>query len=139
MTTVKPQPLKMHDKLAEFEQTKAAHTESVRKMNEIGQAITRCHQGRQDALEQGKEAETSWRTRFRSLRGALTEEMKQEHSQRIAQRELAEEFSSLIDELELDQQQAMLGCCVSGKAYVDAFNKAFVDYAESVWQAELAA
>ncbi|WAT06449.1 hypothetical protein O1V64_10860 [Rouxiella badensis] len=123
--------------LGHFEEMKSVHTQEMLKLNDIGQALARCKKDLEATQEKSKEDETSWRSRFRSLRGEITNDMKQEHTQRIVQRELAEEYRALIDELELDQQSAMLSCCTSGKNYINAYNTAFVAYADSQWNAAM--
>ena len=124
-------------RIEEFGIKKAAHTAQMLKLNDIDASITRCEKERNEAIESGQEAETSWRTRFRSLRGAITPEMRAEHSQRIASRELAEEFTALIDDLEVEKQSEMLGAVSTAKAYVNAHNTAFTEYAESQWNAAM--
>lgn len=120
-----------------FSREKAAHTEKMLKINEINSSITRCEKERNDAIESGKEAETNWRTRFRSLRGAITPEMRAEHSQRIASRELADEFTALIEELELEKQSQMIIAVASARNYVHAHRSAFTTYAESQWDSAM--
>jgi len=137
MTTTTAKPLTIDDQLNYFEQKKGLHTQAMLRLNEIGQALTRCKKELQDTQAQSREEETSWRSRFRSLRGEITDAMRLEHTQRIARRELAQEFSALIEELELDQQQTMLDCCASGKEYVTAYNMAFVAYADNQWSAAM--
>lgn len=116
---------------------RAAHAEQMKIYNATRSDIARCEQERQAAIEAGKEAETSWRARFRSSRGNLTDELKAEHSQRIASRELAGEFTGLIEVLELDKQSNMLSCCVSGKRLVEAHNSALNAVADIYWQSAL--
>lgn len=120
-----------------FSSKKAAHTAQMLKLNDINASITRCEKERKDAIESGNEAESNWRTRFRGLRGAITPEMRAEHSQRIASRELADEFTALIEDLELEKQDEMLGAVSTAKAYVIAHNTAFTEYAESQWNAAM--
>ncbi|PPC64811.1 hypothetical protein C1Y41_09440 [Pantoea sp. ICBG 1758] len=123
--------------LAAFEQARTAHLEKMKEYNAICDDITRCTKEREAAIEAGKEAETNWRMRFRSLRGNLTDELKAEHSQRIASRELADEFTGLIDELELDKQFAMIGSCNTGLSYIDSHRAAFNEFADATWQSAL--
>lgn len=137
MTTTTSNSSDIDGYLNHFDAMKSAHTEAMLKLNDIGQALTRCKKDLEATQEKSKEDETSWRSRFRSLRGEITQEMKQEHTQRIVQRELAQEYSALIDEMELDQQFAMLSCCTSGKNYIRAYNDTFVAYAESQWNAAM--
>ncbi|PXW50006.1 hypothetical protein DFO55_1281, partial [Grimontella sp. AG753] len=125
--------------LEAFTQACDAHTASMKKLYDTEAAIRRCEQERQTALDESAEAEQSWRSRFRSLRGNLTHEMKAEHSQRVANRELAEEFTALIAELEDDKDRAMLGACGSAHQYTTAHNTAFTTYADGEWACALTA
>ena len=59
---------------------------SMQILKEIYTSIERCKQERQTAFDESTEAEQDWRSRFRTLRGSLTPEMKAEHSRRIASR-----------------------------------------------------
>lgn len=120
-----------------FSEAKAAHTAQMMKINDITAAIARSKKEREAAIENGKEAETSWRTRFRSLRGAITPELRAEHSQRIASRELADEFTGLIDELEFEREGEMIKAVHTGRAWVNAHNTAFTQYAEGQWDAAM--
>ena len=123
--------------LIRFEKARAEHTAQMTEFNSVVANITRCEKERQAAIEAGKEAESNWRTNFRKLRGNLTEELRTEHTQRIANRELADEFAGLLKELELDKQYAVLCCCTSGKKYVEAHKDAFTEFADSHWESAL--
>ncbi|HFK3743190.1 capsid protein [Citrobacter freundii] len=123
--------------LAALNEAKDAHTASMGKLSDIEASIQRCEQERQTALSESAQAEQDWRSRFRTLRGNLTPELKAEHSKRIASRELADEFTGLITELEKDKSHAMLGACSSGTAYISAHEKAFTTYANSEWKKAL--
>lgn len=76
--------------LAALNEAKDAHTASMGKLSDIEASIQRCEQERQIALSESAQAEQDWRSRFRTLRGNLTPELKAEHSKRIASRELAD-------------------------------------------------
>lgn len=77
------------DKLSTFTAARDTHAASMQVLKEIDKSIERCKQERQTALNESAEAEQDWRSRFRTLRGSLTPEMKAEHSRRIASRETA--------------------------------------------------
>ncbi|WP_414147355.1 hypothetical protein ACMGGR_16510 [Erwinia sp. BNK-24-b] len=113
------------------------HTAQMMKINDITAAIARSKKEREAAIENGKEAETNWRTRFRSLRGNLTDELRAQHSQRIVSRELAEEFTGLIEELEFEHEGEMIKAVQTGHAYVNAHNAAFTQYVEGQWEAAM--
>lgn len=133
MTTPKQKPAS----LERFEKAHAQHTERMKAYNGICADIARCEKEQQAAIEAGKEAESNWRTSFRNLRGNLTDELRAEHSQRIASRELADEFGGLLKELALDKQEAMLKCCGSGKEYVESHLEAFTGFEDAHWQSAL--
>ena len=125
--------------LEAFTQARDAHTVTMKKLYDTEAAIRRCGQERQTALDEGGVAEQSWRSRFRSLRGDITPEMKAEHVQRVASRELAEELAALITELEDDKDRAMLSACGSAHQYTTAHNTAFTTYADGEWACALTA
>ncbi|MGV8927528.1 MAG: hypothetical protein ACOH2G_17875 [Ewingella sp.] len=120
-----------------FDEAKVAHAGSMLRLNDISEAISRCTKERDQAQEQSKEAETNWRTRFRNLRGEMTEDLRNEHSQRISQMELAKEFADLIDDLALDQKTEILCCAGTAKKLLNAHKHAFVTYAEYQWSQAL--
>ena len=121
------------DKLSAFTAARDTHAASMQELKEIDTSIERCKQERQTALSESAEAEQDWRSRFRNLRGSLTPEMKAEHSRRIASRELADEFTGLIAELETDRTRAMLNACSTASKYLSAHDDAFTAYAGAEW------
>lgn len=133
MSTVENKPTS----LIRFENARAEHSAQMTEFISVVANITRCEKERQAAIEAGKEAESNWRTNFRKLRGNLTEELRAEHTHRIANRELADEFAGLLKELELDKQYAVLCCCTSGKKYVEAHKTAFTEFADLHWESAL--
>jgi len=121
------------DKLTVFTAARDSHATSMQALKEIDTSIERCKQERQTALDESAEAEQDWRSRFRTLRGNLTPEMKTEHSKRIASRELADEFTGLIAELETDRSRVMLNACSTGNNYRSAHGDVFTAYAGAEW------
>ncbi|WP_299998834.1 capsid protein [uncultured Cedecea sp.] len=124
---------KMNNALEAFSQAKSAHTENMLKLNDINAAITRSEKERQNALSESAKAEQNFRTRFRELRGMMTPELKAEHSQRVAGRELAEDITVVIAELEDDKMDIMLSACTSGDKYVSTHASALSVYARNEW------
>lgn len=59
--------------------------------------------------------------------------MKAEPSRRIASRELADEFTGLIAELETDRTRAMLNACSTGNKYRSVHGEVFTAYAGAEW------
>ncbi|WP_430691267.1 capsid protein [Klebsiella quasipneumoniae] len=123
----------INNALDAFNQAKSAHTENMLKLNDIEAAITHSEKERQNVLDDSAEAEQNWRARFRELRGMMTPELKAEHGQRVAGRELAEEFTALIDELNDDKARTMLTACTSGNEYISAHTVALSAYARNEW------
>ncbi|WP_317694443.1 hypothetical protein [Serratia sp. UGAL515B_01] len=98
-TKRKPDPTQdktLSDAIQVFLAAKAKHLSDSEEMESILAAIENCQQQKQAAQEEGQKAEGDWRSRFRQLRGAITDDMKQQHIQRIAQRELAVELDGLL-------------------------------------------
>ena len=121
------------DKLSVFTTARDTHAASMQVLKEIDTSIERCNRERQTAFDESAEAEQNWRSRFRTLRGSLTPEMKAEHSRRIASRELADKFTGLIAELETDRTRAMLNACSTASKYLSAHDDAFTAYASAEW------
>ncbi|CFR18399.1 aldehyde dehydrogenase [Yersinia frederiksenii] len=116
--------------LESFKAAKARHLKNEKTYEEIIASITRSQQKQRDAENQSQQADGTWRKLFRSLRGEMTEELQTEHIRRISQRELAQEFGHLIEELELDKSQVLLELCASAKPYKDTHREALMAYAK---------
>lgn len=123
--------------LEAFIQAKTEHDGNMQKLEDIGAEIIRKGQEREAILEESVKAEESWRSRFRQLRGVMTPEMKAERSQQVADRELAEEFGSLISEMEAEKEKVMESACYSGKGYIRTHYEALSAYAQNEWSAAL--
>ena len=123
--------------LEAFTQAKNDHADNMNRLKDIDAQISRNEEERKTVLEESVKAQDSWRTRFRQLRGAMTPEMKAEHSQQIAYRELAEEFSTLITQLEAEKEETMTNASYSGNRYISAHRDAFSAYAENEWAVAL--
>lgn len=120
--------------LEKFTQSKNDHADNMNKLKDVGAQIIRNEEERKTVLEESVKAQDSWRTRFRELRGAMTPEMKAEHSQQVAYRELAEEFSTLITQLKAEKEETMIKACHSGNSYISAHRDALSAYAQSEWR-----
>ncbi|HIH9402100.1 aldehyde dehydrogenase [Yersinia enterocolitica] len=115
--------------LENFKAAKAQHLKNEETYEEIIASIARSQQKQRDAENQSQQADGSWRKLFRSLRGEMTDELQTEHIRRISQRELAQEFGHLIEELELDKDYTSLQLCASAKPYKDTHKVALMEYA----------
>lgn len=124
------QDKKLADAVKVFLDAKARHQAYSEEMGNILTAIENCQQQKQAAKEEGQKAEGDWRLRFRQLRGAITDEMKQQHLDRIAQRELAGELDGLLAELELNKDRKALECSASANKLRLAHKEALVIYAQ---------
>ncbi|MBC3379447.1 hypothetical protein H8I69_10045 [Serratia fonticola] len=124
------QDKKLADAVQVFLDAKAKHQAYSEEMGNILTAIENCQQQKQAAKEEGQKAEGDWRLRFRQLRGAITDEMKQQHLDRIAQRELAGELDGLLAELELNKDRKALECSASASTLRLAHKEALVIYAQ---------
>lgn len=118
---------------------KAKHQSDIDEMESILNAINHCHQQKEATQSQSQQAEGEWRSRFRLLRGAMTEDMKQQHLQRIAQRELAGELDGLLAELELDKDRQTLACSASASRLHLAHKDALQAYASQEMSRSLSA
>ncbi|CFR30737.1 aldehyde dehydrogenase [Yersinia frederiksenii] len=116
--------------LESFKAAKAQHLKNEETYEEIMASIARSQQKQRDAETQSQQADGTWRKLFRSLRGEMTEELQTEHIRRISQRELAQEFGHLIEELELDKNSTLLKLCASAKPYKDTHREALMAYAD---------
>lgn len=123
--------------LESFKAAKAQHLKNEATYEDIIASIARSQQKQRDAENQSQHADGTWRKLFRSLRGEMTEELQTEHIRRISQRELAQEFGHLIEELELDKSQVLLELCASAKPYKDTHREALTAYANKEMMAAL--
>ncbi|NQF03044.1 hypothetical protein, partial [Escherichia coli] len=90
--------------LAQLEKARAAHLENARLMDETVKAIERAEQEK-NALAQadGNDAD-DWRTAFRAAGGVLSDELKQRHIERVARRELVQEYDNLAVVLNFERE-----------------------------------
>ncbi len=115
--------------LSSYKAAKAEHLKNEATYEDIIASIARSQQKQRDAENQSQQADGSWRKLFRSLRGEMTDELQTEHIRRISQRELAQEFGHLIEELELDKDYTSLQLCASARPYKDTHKVALMEYA----------
>ncbi|WP_145509561.1 aldehyde dehydrogenase [Yersinia rochesterensis] len=115
--------------LNSYKAAKAQHLKNEATYEDIIASIARSQQKQRDAENQTQQADGSWRKLFRSLRGEMTDELQTEHIRRISQRELAQEFGHLIEELELDKDYTSLQLCASARPYKETHKVALMEYA----------
>ncbi|MDA5522155.1 aldehyde dehydrogenase [Yersinia kristensenii] len=115
--------------LNSYKAAKAEHLKNEATYEDIIASIARSQQKQRDAENQSQQADGSWRKLFRSLRGEMTDELQNEHIRRISQRELAQEFGHLIEELELDKDYTSLQLCASARPYKETHKVALMEYA----------
>lgn len=103
--------------LAQLEKARAAHLENARLMDETVTAIERAEQEK-NALTQadGNDAD-DWRTAFRAAGGVLSDELKQRHIERVARRELVQEYDNLAVVLNFERERLKGACDSTATAY----------------------
>ncbi|MGA7588207.1 MAG: NAD-dependent aldehyde dehydrogenase [Rouxiella badensis] len=109
-TMNKDLPDNLAQKLKALNEARTAHNQNAQALTDVAAGIARCHQQKKDTEVESYEAESQWRTLFRTLRGEITPELQAQHHSRIAKRELAKEFDGLIEEMELDKIELHLKC-----------------------------
>lgn len=90
------------------------HGQVVADMENIEASIASCREQKQHAEAQSQQDDNGWRELFRKARGVMTGELKQQHIERIANREMIAELDNLIQELELDEARQKIMCSGSG-------------------------
>ena len=116
--------------LAQLEKARAAHLENARLMDETVTAIERAEQEK-NALAQadGNDAD-DWRTAFRAAGGVLSDELKQRHIERVARRELVQEYDNLAVVLNFERERLKGACDSTATAYRKAHHHLLSLYAE---------
>ncbi|HGF1814115.1 TPA: glycoprotein 3, partial [Escherichia coli] len=116
--------------LAQLEKARAAHLENARLMDETVTAIERAEQEK-NALTQadGNDAD-DWRTAFRAAGGVLSDELKQRHIERVARRELVQEYDNLAVVLNFERERLKGACDSTATAYRKAHHHLLSLYAE---------
>ncbi|ENH49350.1 putative glyco3, capsid size determination protein Sid [Escherichia coli p0305293.5] len=87
--------------LAQLEKARAAHLENARLMDETVTAIERAEQEK-NALAQADGKTLRLAHAFRAAGGVLSDELKQRHIERVARRELVQEYDNLAVVLNLN-------------------------------------
>lgn len=88
-------------------------------------------QSRKNALAQadGNDAD-DWRTAFRAAGGVLSDELKQRHIERVARRELVQEYDNLAVVLNFERERLKGACDSTATAYRKAHHHLLSLYAE---------
>ncbi|MEI7285064.1 capsid size determination protein [Pectobacterium carotovorum] len=107
-----------------------AHTVNASELDHIDTAIARAKEQKTNTEAENQLSDTDWRARFLAARGEMTEELKNQQLQRLAQRELAQEYDGLLAQLEIEQLRNKAKCYASAKDCCDAHACALRDYAE---------
>ncbi len=99
-------------------------------MDETVTAIERAEQEK-NALAQadGNDAD-DWRTAFRAAGGVLSDELKQRHIERVARRELVQEYDNLAVVLNFERERLKGACDSTATAYRKAHYHLLSLYAE---------
>ncbi len=117
--------------LAQLEKARAAHLENARLMDETITAIQTGRGQEKNALTQadGNDAD-DWRTAFRAAGGVLSDELKQRHIERVARRELVQEYDNLAVVLNFECERLKGACDSTATAYRKAHHHLLSLYAE---------
>lgn len=118
---------------------KKEHTKVVTDMENIEASIASCREQKQTAEAQCQQDDTGWRELFRKARGVMTGELKQQHIERIANREMITELDSLIQELELDEEKHKIMCSGYGSSLRSAHTNALAELADKELSQSLSA
>ncbi|MBA5205505.1 capsid size determination protein [Pectobacterium aroidearum] len=106
------------------------HTANAGELDNIDTAINRAKEQKANTEAENQLSDTDWRARFLAARGEMTAELKNQQLQRLAQRELAQEYDGLLAQLEIEQLRQKAKCSASAKDCCDAHASALRNYAE---------
>ncbi|MCU1793230.1 capsid size determination protein [Pectobacterium polaris] len=113
----------------EYQKRRAEHFANASELDNIDTAIARAKEQKANTESENQLSDTDWRARFLAARGEMTEELKNQQLQRLAQRELAQEYDGLLAQLEIDQLKQKAKCHHSAKECRDAYKTALFQYA----------
>ncbi|MEQ9997950.1 capsid size determination protein [Pectobacterium versatile] len=127
---VNPQPDMLKRATDYYLRMREAHTVNAGELDNIDTAIARAKEQKTNTEAENQLSDTDWRARFLAARGEMTEELKNQQLQRLAQRELAQEYDGLLAQLEIEQLRQKAKCYASAKDCCNAHASALRDYAE---------
>ncbi|WP_405081086.1 capsid size determination protein [Pectobacterium versatile] len=113
-----------------YQKSRAEHFANVNDLDNINTAIERAKEQKANAEAENQLSDSDWRARFLAARGEMTEELKNQQLQRLAQRELAQEYDGLLAQLEIDQLKQKAKCHHSAKECWRDYNSALFQYAD---------
>lgn len=117
-----------------LEEARTAYQEKKAELDDIIEVIKATQEKKRAAEEQCAFEHNDWRKTFRLSRGTLTQDLQDQHTQRVIQRELANEYEGLLTELEEEREEAMRDCCYAARQYEDKHRAALRTYSELVMQ-----
>lgn len=115
----------------------SANQAEVDNMESLQASIAHCRQQKEESQNLSQQTTSQWRTKFRQLRGNMTEDMKKQHIERVAQREMVQEMDHLLAELDIERQRMILRCTSTGKALISAHNSALLAYSKEEFYSKL--
>lgn len=132
---------KLNSAMEAFRQAKGEHESDLLKLEGINQDITRNEQEIQNAQEESSQAEQTWRSLFRELKGSVSPKMKAEHLQMVSNRELLGDLitlkSGLVADLKKERETVEKSARQSGVKLIDAHRSAMTIYADIEWSAAI--
>lgn len=127
-TTAVPDYLK--PALSRLEVTRTAHLDNARRMDETTAAISQVEAQKNELVQESGNDSGAWRTAFRAGGAVITDELKQRHIARVAQRELAQECDNLAEVLSFELDSLKGDCDRTARAYRQEHHSVLSQYAE---------
>ncbi|VXD08835.1 Phage capsid and scaffold protein [Enterobacterales bacterium 8AC] len=115
-----------------LDEARTTYDEKKAELDDINQVIKATQEKKRTAEEQCAFEHNDWRKTFRLSRGTLTPDLQDQHTQRVIQRELVNEYEGLLAELEEEREEAMSSCCYAARQYEDKHRATLRTYSEWV-------
>ena len=113
-----------------LETAREAHLASCRRMDETTTAISQVKAQKKELEQDNGNDSGAWRTAFRAGGAVITDELKQRHIARVAQRGLAQECDNMAEVLSFELDSLKAACDRTARAYRQAHHDVLSQYAE---------
>lgn len=127
-TTAVPDYLK--SALSRLDAARTAHLDNARRMDETTAAISQVKAQKNELVQESGNDSGAWRTAFRAGGAVITDELKQRHIAREAQRELAQECDNMAEALSFELDSLKGDCDRTARAYRQEHHSVLSQYAE---------
>lgn len=125
--------------ISRYLDTKQTQQGNVNKMEEIIADMTRCKNQKEEIDNLSEQSGGQWREAFLKMRGQVSDEMKAQQLQRLANQEMSRELGHLLLSLDIEKDRQEITCSGSGKALLDSHESALMAYAEQELKKALSA